>query len=462
MNPRLLSYRTLVSWEGFSPERRPSLASLADEMLSRHGNISGPDKALFTELVFGVTRWRMLLDFHIKRRLKSKKSLPMEVMTHLRIGTYQLLFLERIPPSASVDEAVKGIKKGRHSWAAGLVNAVLRKISEKREKSGLLKARSEGLEELNREERLCIETSHPGWMTKRWIKRFGWKKAFEICRSNNIRAPLSLRANTLKTSRNGLLKGFREKGIEAVPEKYSRDAVMIKGWKGSPAHLPFFEEGLFQVQDEASQLASIILAPGPGERILDACAGLGGKATHLAQIMKDKGRVDAWDINPKRLDLLRENANRLGISSIRILEEEEFRKIRENRLPIYDRIILDAPCSGLGVIRRHPDIKWNRNRASIKRLATTQMELLSMTAPPLKPGGMFLYSTCSFEEEETDFLADGFIADHPDLQIFSIGKRLGKEGKSFLDERGLMRIFPEKEGPDGFFAALLQKKIMTA
>ncbi|RPI55498.1 MAG: 16S rRNA (cytosine(967)-C(5))-methyltransferase RsmB, partial [Deltaproteobacteria bacterium] len=285
INTRQLAASVLVKWEGLSQSGHTPLAQLTEDFLENTGPWSARDRALVRELVFGVVRWLALLDRHIDSQLISrKKRLSNIVRSHLRIGVFQILFLDRIPFSAAVNEAVKGVKSSNHSWAAGLVNAVLRRVAERRESLGPeMSRRCEDTMGLNAVARLAIETSHPFWMVNRWVGRYGLEKTRSLCKSNNIQAPLTIRVNTLAITRDDVLKALTGHGIDAVPGRYAPEAIMIHGYSGSPVAIPGFKQGWFHVQDEAAQLVSYCLAPRSHEIILDACAGPGGKTTHIAQ-----------------------------------------------------------------------------------------------------------------------------------------------------------------------------------
>jgi 16S rRNA (cytosine967-C5)-methyltransferase len=386
-NPRQLAASILLKWEGLSQSRRMPLAQLAEDFLQDTGPWSIKDRALVRELVFGVVRWLVLLDRHIDFQLISrKKRLSSIVRSHLRIGVFQILFLDRIPFSAAVNEAVKGVKSSNHAWASGLVNAILRRVAERCKSLGPdMARRCEDTAGLGEVERLAIEQSHPFWMVNRWVERYGLEEAQALCRANNIQAPLTLRVNTLAITREEVLSNLTGHGIDAVPGRYAPEAVMIRGYSGSPVSIPGFKQGWFQVQDEAAQLVSYCLDPIPQEIILDACAGPGGKTTHIAQLIRDKGIVEATDRNDARLELLKENQERLGIKCISCIPFESFKARLPEMEGRYHRILVDAPCSGLGVIRRHPDIKWNRTLASLSELASQQRSLLNGLAPLTRP-----------------------------------------------------------------------------
>lgn len=400
------------------------------------------------ELSFGVVRWHSLLDWHIKRHLHRRHGrLAPLVRQHLRLAAYQILFLERVPPSAAVNEAVKAIKHSSERRAAGLVNALLRRLA------------AEGYEAPSPKNSLALETSHPEWMVERWLRRYGPDGARRVCDANNTMAPLTLRTNTLQLSRAELIEALSKKGIPAEPGIYSPEAVVLRQWRGLPTRLPGFREGWFQVQDEAAQIVAHCVTPQPGERVLDACAGLGGKATHLAQIMKDTGSVVASDPHAGRLARLRDNCKRLGLRSVGVLPYETLREHILAAHPRYHRVLVDAPCSGLGVIRRHPDIKWNRRPDDIRALAARQAKLLSEIAPLLQSRGCLVYATCTLEPEETCDVVKGFLKTHPTWEIRSVQDLLPSSARTMADDSGFMVSMPTPNGPDGFFAAVLAKKM---
>jgi 16S rRNA (cytosine967-C5)-methyltransferase len=457
-NPRQLAASVLLKWEGIPPLKRMPLAQLTEDFLEDTGPWSVRDRALVRELVFGVVRWLALLDRHIDFQLvSSKKRLSRLVRSHLRIGAFQIMFLDRIPFSAAVNEAVQGVKSSNHAWASGLVNAVLRRVAERRESLGPEMARRcEDTTGLGEVESLAIEQSHPFWMVNRWAGRYGIEEARSLCRANNIQAPLTLRVNTLTITREEVLSKLAGHGIDAVPGRYGPEAIMIRDYSGSPVAIPGFKQGWFQVQDEAAQLVSYCLDPRPREIILDACAGLGGKTTHIAQLTRDQGVIEATDRNDARLGLLKENQERLGIKCISCIPFESFNARRSGLKGRYHRILVDAPCSGLGVIRRHPDIKWNRTLASLAELASQQRSLLNGLASLIRPGGIMVYATCTLEPEETRDVVEDFLSDHPEWGLITVEKVPPAAARSFVDKDGFLLTVPESKGPDGFFAAILR------
>jgi len=455
---RQLAASVLLKWEGLSQSRPTPLAQLTEDFLENTGPWSARDRALVRELVFGVVRWLALLDRHIDSRLISKKKrLSNIVRSHLRIGVFQILFLDRIPFSAAVNEAVKGVKSSNHAWASGLVNAVLRRLAERRESFGPEMARRcEDTIGLDTVERLSIEQSHPFWMVNRWVDRYGLEETRSLCMANNIQAPLTLRVNTLTVTRDKALKVLADNGIDAVPGRYAPEAIIISGYSGLPVAISGFKKGWFQVQDEAAQLVSYCLAPRSHEIILDACAGLGGKTTHIAQLIEDHGIIEATDRNDARLELLKENKERLGIKCISCIPFKLFNTRRPELEGRYHRILVDAPCSGLGVIRRHPDIKWNRTMTSLSELACQQRSLLNGLAPLMRPGGIMVYAVCTLEPEETREVVEDFLSGHPQWGLVAAGDMLPVAASSLADKDGFLVTVQESQGPDGFFAAILR------
>ncbi|MGQ9499874.1 MAG: 16S rRNA (cytosine(967)-C(5))-methyltransferase RsmB [Dissulfurimicrobium sp.] len=445
---RSLAAETLLKWD-ISSRKRPSLDRLAEEILRKNRPLPPRDMALFHELVSGVVRNLTLLDWLIDPLLASKR-LPSLVKIHLRLGAYQLYFLERVPAFAVVNAAVESIKSSRDRWATGLVNAVLRRLAEKRLEQGI--AMSDFDELIEPVKILSIKTSHPVWLIERWLDRYGFERTERLCVWNNQRAPLTLRVNTLRATREEVIALFEDAGIKAKPGVYSDCAVMVSDYKGSPVSLPGWDKGLFQVQDEGAQIISRLLDPMPGETILDACAGLGGKTIHIANIMGDRGVIHAADTDCVRLSRLKEAKDRLKLSSITIIPCKNGRNPCMN----YDRILVDAPCSGLGVIRRHPDIKWNRTPEGITALSSNQLYILEKVSTLLKPGGRLVYATCSQEPEETTGVITSFIERHQGWEIVPADAVLSGNALNFVGKDGFFATRPEPCGPDLFFGAVLK------
>ena len=331
-------------------------------------DLSSADKALASEIVYGVLTWKLTIDEIIKMysSIRLKKISPW-ILNTLRIGIYQIVFLDRIPESAAVNESVKLAKKYGHEASARFVNAILRKI-EKNEMDKLLDYISR--KALLEDEIISIITSHPLWLVDELLKQYDKKFVTELLNANNIKPEITIRANLLKTSRDDLFNLLRLKNLDCKKGSL-QDSIKVK-------KLAEFGTSLYSVQDEAAQLACLKLDPKPGERVLDACSAPGGKTTYIAELMENKGRVDAWDIHPHRVRLVEEAANSLGINIIKanVKNATEYTTQFNGH---YDKILLDVPCTGIGVIRKKPDIKWTRKPEDIEEMVTVLsfMELQS-------------------------------------------------------------------------------------
>lgn len=421
---------------------------LIDLELSR-GNLSGPDRGLLTELVLGVLRRQGTLD-HIINQFSSRRTAKLEhpVLILLRLGLYQSRFLDRIPVSAAVNETVN-LAKSFAPRAAGFINAVLRRAERERDSIVWPDPKS------NWAEFISVYHSHPKWLVEEWIRQLGPEEGEELARAMTGIPSLTFRVNTLRLKRDELRPLLAARGLETENCTFSPDGIRILSHV-NPASLPEFAEGLFTVQDESSQLASILLAPEPGEEVLDVCAAPGGKATHLAQLMKNIGTVTACDGNPGKLGLISETAERLGISiiGVKALDASAPPVALEERL--FDRILIDAPCSGLGVIRRNPEGKWRKTRIDLLRLASLQKSILLNIAERLKPGGVLLYSTCSTFPEENEEIMNDFLTAKTCFVVEDLRELFPTLSPLFTD-RGFFRSWPHRHGMDGFFAARLRR-----
>lgn len=455
-SPRILAAKLLEQWDAQTCGKKTPLEDIAASFLQKH-SLTTQDTALFYELIFGVLRHLRLIDFELNIRLLQPQKLPAEVYAILRVAAYQILFLTRTPDYAVVNEAVNSIKSSRHSWAKNLCNAVLRRLLRE-EDQWLSNKQPHSLSELP------TVTSHPDWMLRRWHDSLGKDGALERSTWNNTRAPFSLRVNSSRTEVSAAIAWLNENGVKGSPTCYSPVGVEIEGCSGSVSALDWFQKGVFQVQDEASQLVSLLAYKEKqmqGMRVLDACAGLGGKTTHLAELVGDYGHVTAFDVSRQRLKLLDENSRRLGLRNIRVIDELQGLDLAANT-QLFDMVLVDAPCSGLGVIRRHPDIKWNRSIKDVLRYASQQQKLLSDFAKYTANGGRLIYAVCTQEPEETVGVVKHFLATHKKWELSrfpgSIRDRLsdcvvedldGVHGDFFMPK-------PALKGMDLFFACCFQ------
>lgn len=404
------------------------------------------DNAFIRELVYGALRNRLRLDWMLN--LFSER--PVEkadawTRNILRLGAYQLLFLDRVPSSAAVNTATELAKQ--HGKKPGYVNGLLRTLD--RQRSSLREPNPADIAVF-----LSVKYSHPRWLVTRWVKRFGLEAAERLLRANNGPAPLTIRTNILRTSREGLKASLKSEGAAVAESRYSPVGLEIRSSPGIHS-LTAFREGWFLVQDEAAQLISLMLAPRPGEAVLDACAAPGGKTTHLAELMRNEGSITALESDPVRIRRISENAQRLGIAIIMPVRADA----AGYYAGLYDHVLIDAPCSGLGVLRRHPDGRWNKKEDSIKKRAKIQKRILENCARLLKPGGALVYATCTTEPEENEDLIELFLAGHDaEFSIDDPRPFLPDRAAELVDQKGFFRTYPAQPEMDGFFGVRLVKK----
>lgn len=441
---------------------------LLDRALARC-SFDSRERALTVEITYGVLRRLSTIDWRLEPVLeKPLPRLPVAVQMVLRLGAYQLLFLGRIPQSAAVNESVNLARAfagtvGR-DWS-GFVNAVLR---------ALLRHPPQPWPsmDLDASQSLALRYSVPGWLSRRWVERLGVASAEMACEGVSVAPPLTLRVNYLITTREALLETFAQLGIAAKPTSVSPFGILIEDG-GSVPSLPAFHEGSFYVEDEAAQLIPPLLDPQPGDIVLDACAAPGGKSTHLADLMHNKGTIYAVDRKGARLDLLRSNCHRLGVQivvpivgdirrprewvpAIETAESPSVMKPKVADLSV-DRILVDAPCSGLGVLRRHPEAKWRKDERALPRHQALQCQILEVVAPCLRPGGVLVYSTCSTEPEENEHVIERFCRAHAEFQRESVVSWLPPAAQGFVTEQGALSTVGNQFSMDGFYAARLRK-----
>jgi len=448
---RYIAIEILCSWE----ESRLPIDQLMDRYIANMSLADPRDRQLIMSLVYGVLRWRGYLDWVMEKFSKHPVAkMKNRTLQALRVGIFQLLFLDRVPASAAINETVQALKDmGQPRWLTGFVNGMLRTVSRRQE--AIADPRREAQDSLLPE---AVRLSHPDWLIKRWLKRYGRSATETICRQNNSPAPLALRTNTGLISRPALLDRLEQANIRAQAGKFGPDAIYLAGYQGPITKIPGYAEGFFQVQDEAAQLVSLLLSPlQPGMSYLDGCAGLGGKTSHLAQYLPEDSRLFAIEPHPGRIKRLKENIARLQLGRSVTIVEDEIDAMLPEMEKRFAGVLIDAPCSGLGVIRRHPDIRWNRKPAELLRYQERQLELLASGARLVTPGGLLVYVACSTEPEENDQTVDRFLAMHPDYQLVNCRDTLPGKGSSLVDQRGFFRTRPGHHDMDGFFAAKLQR-----
>lgn len=432
-------------------EEEGAFANLAlDDVLSATP-MDPRDKALAAEITYGVITYKMTLDWmisHVAGRPAEK--LDSLILQILRIGFYQLFYLDRIPEPAAVHATVELVKRGKKKGLVPFVNGVLRGAIRKKE---TLPWPDKALDEAWY---LALKYAHPVWLVRRWLARYGFAETEELLAANNRPAPVTLRVNTLRTDKEALLSLLAAEGIEAEASDVSVDGIVLTSGKRLTG-LAAYRQGLFQIQGESAMLTSSILQPLPGETVLDGCSAPGGKTTHLAQLMENRGDILALDIYTHRLELVSANCRRLGVNIVRTASLDA-REISPDKLGLFDRILLDVPCSGFGVIRRKPDIKWRRPESVITELSGVQKAIISAAVSALKPGGTLLYSTCTNEPEETDQVIEYALSTHRDLMVGEIRNRLPEKWLTDVNGYGI-HLLPHIHGVDGFYISLLRKKL---
>ncbi len=416
------------------------------------GSIKSIDRAFITELVYGIIKWKLSIDFVIGQfsSVKMDKISPW-ILNILRLGVYQLLYMGKVPESAACNESVNLSKKYGHAASSRFVNGVLRNIARNKNN---LKYPDENTDTASF---LSVRYSHPQWMVRDWLGRFGREFTESLLKSNNEIPDFTVRVNTLKTTKDQLSKTLKELGIENTGGQYIEDALILKN-PAAFSGLDVYKMGHFQVQDESSMLVGKILDPRPGEYVMDVCSAPGGKASHIGQIMKNKGTVIARDVHAHKIKLIEEAAQRLGIT---IMETGIFdaSELDKSHIGKADRVLVDAPCTGLGILRRKPDIKWARNMEDKKEIVKLQTKILNAASGYVKPGGVLVYSTCTIESEENQDRIDNFISENREFELEDISVYLPESLKSNYSSKGVIQLFPNVNNIDGFFISRMRRKV---
>lgn len=413
------------------------------------GDLSNLDKGLATELVYGILRWQTKIDWIIESYSSIKvRKLEHSVLTALRMGIYQLLFLTKIPPSAAINESVNLVKKEGQK-KAGFVNGVLRSADAGRKTVPFPSLQKEP------NKYISVVFSHPEWMVKRWIERWGIKETLDICQGN-LKVPSTyIRANTLINSREELTGQLREEGFTLKETPLSPMGIeVISAGEGQLDT----SDPRYYIQDEASQLVPLLLAPEGGELILDACAAPGGKTTEIGAMMENKGKVFALEIHEGRVKVLKEQLSRMGVTNTEVHRMDSTKaSVHTLSVEDFDGILLDAPCSGLGVLRRSPDIKYRRREEDINELQMLQLSLLRNLSKYLKVKGRIVYSTCSLEAEETEEVIENFLRENENFVLESASLYLPEGCSHLVGQDGYLKTKPSKDSTDGFFGARLKR-----
>lgn len=419
-----------------------------DEEINKNIKIlDNRDIGFISELTYGVITWKLTIDEIIKKysNLRLKKISPW-ILNILRMGIYQIVFLNKVPKSAAVNESVNLAKRYGHKGSSNFVNAILRKVSKN--------DYEEMLNIENNVERISKTTSMPVWIVETLLKENTLEKVEEICKNSNLKPELSIRVNNLKTSKEELKKKLEEKDIK-VENGVLEDFLILKNAKNIE-NIEEFKNGFFTVQDEAAGLTAKILNPQINDTVLDACSSPGGKTTYLAEIMKDKGEVIAFDIHPHRVKLVEQVSKRLNLKSIKTDVKDSSiydKKYKEK----FDKILLDVPCLGLGVLKRKPDIKWQRKKEDIKEISKIQKQILDTCSKYLKKGGALVYSTCSILKEENEDVVNEFLEKNENFEMEKIELEENNYFKKFCKNNKFLQVY-QSEKSDGFFICKMIKK----
>ncbi|SDC39693.1 16S rRNA (cytosine(967)-C(5))-methyltransferase RsmB [Shouchella lonarensis] len=418
-----------------------------NDMLKKQ-RLSGRDSRLLTEIVYGTMARRMTLDYYLAPFLKKSKKLEEWVRLLLHLSVYQMVYLDRVPDRAIIHEAVTIAGKRGHKGIRGFVNGVLRSVQRQGVPS--VQTIADPLE------KAAIETSHPKWLLARWVAQYGFDTAVNMAEANNKPPRVTVRVNVCKTNADEVIASLASEGVTAVHGRLLPEALEMTS--GQPFSTQSYQKGLFTAQDESAMLVTHLLDIGPNMRVLDTCAAPGGKTTHIAEQLNGTGTVDAYDLHPHKVKLIAEQAARLGLTNVYPVAQDA-REVKSE--PLYDRILIDAPCTGFGVIRRKPDIRFRKQEADVKAIATVQQEILRAAALALAPGGKLVYSTCTIEQEENEAVVAKFLSDHPG---FKVDETMKERLPAVLQEKGRctplgLTILPQDFGTDGFFMTCLTRSI---
>jgi 16S rRNA (cytosine967-C5)-methyltransferase len=445
---RVVAYRALCAVDEGSQD-------LATAIGQGRARLRDPrDRALASDIVHGTLRWRRTLDHLLAMGTRDgRPPADPRLLTILRLSLYQILYLDRVPASAVVDDAVELARLAHRAQATGFVNALLRGLLRQRHTLSVPQRpstpdRAEALAYLG------IAHSHPDWLLERWLDRFGFDAVESWVRFDNTPPPLTVRANTLTGPREALREWFGARGVATIPTRYAPDGLVLE--ETPDGGLPEDSERRWVIQDESSQLVAQIVDARPGQRVLDLCAAPGGKTTAMAGDMGNQGLIVACDVRPRRLRILRAALVHAGTHHSHVVHVD-----RDGPLPFrepFDRILVDAPCSGLATIRRDPDIKWGRQERDLAGHAATQRLLLSRAAPLVAAGGRLIYATCSSEPEENDDVVAAFLDTHPEFERDTRLEGLPASVRPLIDETGALRPLPHVHGLEAFYAASLVRQ----
>ncbi|WP_163101451.1 16S rRNA (cytosine(967)-C(5))-methyltransferase RsmB [Peribacillus alkalitolerans] len=432
-----------------SVEKNQSYSNLLLNNYINKNELSSLDAGLLTEITYGTIQRKFTLDYYLKPFVQNSKKVQSWVLNLLRLSLYQMIYLEKVPDHAILFEAVEIAKKRGHKGITSMVNGVLRNVQRKGVPS---------LDEIEDPiERISIATSHPLWLVERWVDQFGLEKTEMMCETN-LTAPLqTARVNLTLINRERAIEDLMSEGFEVNESQIVPEGIVCL--KGNLAHSNAYKLGHISIQDESSMLVAYALGAHQQEKILDCCAAPGGKTTHIAEKMDGKGAVLALDLHEHKVKLIQEQAQRLHLKNVATQALDSRKASNHFDKDSFNRILVDAPCSGFGVMRRKPDLKYTKSEGDVANLARIQNDLLHSVAPLLKKGGTLVYSTCTVDQAENEAAAARFLKDHPDFEAdLSMVERLPESVKPFVSNH-MLQIFPQDFGSDGFFISCFRKKV---
>lgn len=458
MNARKVALECLLTLSHSSA----SIASVVDSAYERYA-INGRERRFINGLVYGVIRWQRQLDWVLDQFINPRFQLNAHHRNILRLGAFQLLHLDGVPAHAAIFETVQlatsHLRQNKRRKTAGFINAVLRSVQ--REGAAL----TYPLLDTNPTEHIAFSLSYPTWLVKRWLETRGVSWTLAFCRASNQIAPLALRVNTLLTEREEICQSLEVSGIAATASKVAPDGITLENRAitafddaGEGTLKDILNREDVYVQDESAMLVAHLLSPEDAAYIVDLCAAPGGKTTHLAHLMGNAGKIVAVDMSAEKIALLERNCRRVGARNVET-QVMDGTKADLGFIKAADAVLIDAPCSGFGTLRRHPDIRWNKTLKQIHALSEIQYNLLKNAAKHIKPGGVLVYSTCSTEPIENEEVVQRFLTDFPMYQVENAKDFLPDVLPSVITPQGFVQTFPHEHGIDGAFAARLRKEV---
>lgn len=451
------NYKTQYSYRDFAYsilnriETENAYVNILLDSVLKKNNIVKPESSILTELVYGILRQKRCLDWILNQFLKENNNpLPLRLQNIFRIGIYQILFMNSIPDYAAVNETVKLAVRNRFASRKNFINAVLRNIIRNKSNITYPDAHSDLIQYLG------VKYSHPDWIIKIFLEQYGDEDTARLCEINNQPAPITIKINTLKISIDDYIRLLIRNNISYQLSPYVNDGLLLES-SLAIRNLPGYTDGLFHIQDISSQLICRLVEPKPNEIILDLCAAPGGKTFTLAQQLNQTGQIIALDIHPGRLKLLHNTAMKLGLNNIQTYCHDATKNLSDIITKPVDKILIDAPCSGLGVLRRKPDARWNKSPENIPKLLELQNKLLYNSIHYLKNNGIVVYSTCTLNKEENENQIQLFLSHNPEFHRIPANKYLSKSAQKMVTKSGYLSTLPHRDNTDGIFGSCLQK-----